>query len=70
MSTGGCEKFIQKIHNIFNFHWSKTIESGGNSNYEINVFLQCILATIIGTPRNSNEKNISEVYSYSYLLFF
>ncbi len=42
---------------------------GGNSHDEINVFLQCMLSTIIGTPRNSYEENISEVYSYSYLPF-
>ncbi len=28
-----------------------------------------MLATIIGTPRNSYELNISEVYSHSYLHF-
>ncbi len=28
-----------------------------------------MLATIIGTPRNSYEENISEVYSHSYLHF-
>ncbi len=31
-----------------------------------NVFLKYTLDTIIGTPRNSYEKNISEVYSHSY----
>ncbi len=30
--------FIQKIHKIPTYHWSKTIESGGKSHYEINAF--------------------------------
>ncbi len=37
------------------FHWTKTIENGGKSHYEINVFLKYTLDTIIGTPRNSYE---------------
>ncbi len=36
---------------------------------EINVFLQCMLATIIGSPKNYYEYTISEVYFYSYLNF-
>jgi len=44
--------FIQKIAKNQTFHWSKRIESRGmgGSRYEINVFLQNTLATIIGTP--------------------
>ncbi len=30
--------FIQKIHKIPTYHWSKTIESGGKSHCEINAF--------------------------------
>ncbi len=65
MSKAGCENksalFIllisvtQNIHKVLTYHWSKTIESGGKSHDDINVFLQWMLATIIGTPRNSYE---------------
>ncbi len=43
--------FIQKILNIE----VKQFKVGGNSHYEINVFLQFMLATIIGTPSRSYE---------------
>ncbi len=33
----------------------KTIENGGKSHYEINVFLKYTLDTIIGTTRNSYD---------------
>ncbi len=33
-------------------------------------FLKYTLDTIIGTPRNSCEKNISDVYSHSYSQFW
>ncbi len=44
-------------HKNLTFHWTKTIENGGKSHYEINVFffLKYTLDTIIGTPRNSYE---------------
>ncbi len=58
MSKGGCENkyalFILLIFHSKNsqtfhwtYHWSKTTEWGD----EINVFLQWMLATIIGNPR-------------------
>ncbi len=47
--------FILKMHKNLTFHWTKTIENGGKSLYEINVFLKYTLDTIIGTPRNSYE---------------
>ncbi len=46
------KSFIQKS---FKIHWTKTIENGGKSHYEINVFLKYMLDTIIGTPRNYFE---------------
>ncbi len=42
-------------HKNLTFHWTKTIENGGESHYEINVFLKYTLDTIIGSPRNSYE---------------
>ncbi len=39
-------------HKNLTFHWTKIIENGGKSNYEINVF-KYTLDTITGTPRNS-----------------
>ncbi len=42
-------------HKNLTFHWTKTIENGEKSHYEINVFLKYTLDTIIGTPRNSYE---------------
>ncbi len=42
----------------------------GKYHYEINVFLKYTLDTIIGTPRNSYEQNIAEVYSHSYSQFW
>ncbi len=42
-------------HKNLTFHWTKTIENGGKSHYEINVFLKYTLDTNIGTPRNSYE---------------
>ncbi len=45
------------------------MEVGRISHDEINVFLQWMLATVIGTPINSYEQNISEEYSHSYLHF-
>ncbi len=47
--------FYLKNHKNLTFHWTKTIENGGKSHYEINVFLKYTLDTIIGTPRNSYE---------------
>ncbi len=42
--------FILKNHKNLTFHWTKTIENGGKSHYEINVFLKYTLDTIIGIP--------------------
>ncbi len=47
--------FYLKNHKNLTFHWTKTIENGGKSHYEINFFLKCTLDTIIGTPRDSYE---------------
>ncbi len=59
--------FIKQIPKNITFHWTKTIENGGKSHYEINVFSQIHIGhTIIGTPIHSYEENISEVYSHSY----
>ncbi len=66
MNKEGCENkpallillifyFKTKNHKNLTFHWPKTIENGGKSHYEINVFLKYTLDTIIGTPRNSYE---------------
>ncbi len=61
MSKGGCDNkselfilwsFPQTIHKIITYHWGKTIESWGKSHDEIVFFLQWMLATIIGTPKN------------------
>ncbi len=46
---------FKKNHKNLTFHWTKTIENGGKSHYEINVFLKYTLDTIIGTPRNYYE---------------
>jgi len=37
------------------------------SHYEINVFLQNMLAIIVGTPRFFMTKNISEVHFNSFI---
>ncbi len=65
MSKGGCENksalFILLIFpskNLQNSNLSfevKQLKVGRKSHDEINVFLQWMLATIIGTPRNSCE---------------
>ncbi len=47
------KKYIN--HKNLTFHWTKTIENGGKSHYEINVFLKYTLDTIIGTPKNYYE---------------
>ncbi len=47
--------YLKKPHKNLTFHWTKTIENGGKSHYEINVFIKYTLDTIIGTPRNSYE---------------
>ncbi len=66
MSKGGCENksalfilliFHSKIHKM-KFQpitEVKQLKVGRKSHDEINVFLQWMLATIIGTPRNSYE---------------
>ncbi len=55
-------------HSNLSLH-NKNSKWGGGCHYEINVFLKYTLDTIIGTTRNSNEKNISEDYSHSYSTF-
>ncbi len=47
--------YLKKNHKNLTFHWTKTIENGGKSHYEINVFFLKYTDTIIGTPRNSYE---------------
>ncbi len=47
--------YCKTNHKNLTFHWTKKIENGGKSHYEINVFLKYTLNTIIGTPRNSYE---------------
>ncbi len=56
MNKGGCENkselfilliFIQKIHKILTYHWSKAIESGGKISLWINAFSSFMLATIM-----------------------
>ncbi len=44
----------KNIHKIITYHW-KHLKVGRKSHDEENVFLQWMLATIIGTPRNSYE---------------
>jgi hypothetical protein len=41
----------------------------GKNTCEINVFLQNMCCTIIVTPRNDYESNLTDVYSYSYFPF-
>ncbi len=45
--------YLKEKHKNLTFHWTKTIENGGKSYYEINVFLKYTLDTIIGNIRNS-----------------
>ncbi len=47
--------FICLNHKNLTFHWTETIENGEKARYEINDFLEYMLDTIIGTPRNSYE---------------
>ncbi len=58
MTKGGCENksalfillsFIQKMHKILTYHWSKTIESGEKISWWNKCFHYFMLATIIGT---------------------